>query len=309
MIEKKEYYIPSSTGEDKLHVVEWKPEGEVRGILQISHGMREYVARYHRFAKYMAEKGFFVIGNDHLGHGETAAPNNRFGYFAAKDGCGHAVRDLRRVTVHARKLYPDVPLILLGHSMGSFFARRYAMDYGEELEGLILLGTGGQPKGLLALGCMIVRLVGMVKSQYSNSWLLEQLCFALYNRRISPQRTPFDWLSRSEKTVDEFCKDPLCQFTLTVNGYHTLFESIRYIQKWKHVCKTPKRLPVLLMSGGEDPVGSYGRSVRAVENTYRRVGLRDVTCRIYAGARHELLNEIDYEKAQQAILEWICERY
>lgn len=309
MITKRRYYIPSSTGEDMVHVVEWEPDGEVKGILQIAHGVREHMGRYERFALYMAEKGFLVIGNDHLGHGETAAPYNKFGYFAPKDGSGYAVRDMRRVFLRAKKKYPDVPYILLAHSMGSFFARRYAANYGKELDGLILLGTGGKPRWMLRFGCFLLNVIESVKDEYSRSWIMEQVCFALYNCRISHRRTPVDWLSRSPKEVDRFQNDPLCQFTLTLNGYRSLFESIHYGQKWKNIRRIPKRLPILIMSGAEDPVGDYGRTVRTVAKWYKLAGIRDVTCRIYRDARHELLNEIEYEKAQQAIWKWIRERY
>ncbi len=308
MVQKTEYYMSASNGTDKLHLVEWKPEGEVRGILQISHGMIEYIDRYDRFARFMAEKGFVVIGNDHLGHGETAAEKN-YGYFAPKDGSGYVVRDLHRVSRYARRKYTDVPFILMGHSMGSFMARRYAMTYGKELDGLILMGTGSKPEFLLKVGRALVGALIRTKGERAQSWILEKLCFALYNIRIRPARTPSDWLSRDAKEVDKYLAHPYCKFTFTLNGYRTLFEVISFVQDKDNIRRLPHSLPMLFVAGQEDPVGNYGKSVKAVAQSYQRAGVGDVTCRLYPGARHELLNELDYETTQEDIWEWIARRW
>lgn len=307
-MEKKELYMPSTSGEDMLHIIEWKPEGKVQGIIQISHGMIEHIGRYDRFATFMVKKGFLVIGNDHLGHGETAAGEN-YGYFAPEDGSRYVVRDLHRVSLYIRKQYPEVPFFLLGHSMGSFMARRYAMTYGRELDGLIAMGTGSKPEWLLKVGRMLVLVLSAVKGERANSWLLERFCFALYNRHFKPVRTPSDWLTRNEKLVDAYRNDPYCTFEFTLNGYRTLFEVISFIQKRENICRLPHHLPMLFLSGDEDPVGNYGRSVRRVAKSYRRAGVMDVTCKLYPDARHELFNELEYEKTQEDIWNWLCERW
>ena len=308
MVQKTEYYMSSSNGTDKLHLVEWQPEGEVQGILQISHGKIEYIDRYDRFARFMAERGFVVIGNDHLGHGETAAEKN-YGYFAPEDGSGYVVRDLHRVSQYARRKYPDKPFILMGHSMGSFMARRYAMTYGKELDGLILMGTGSKPEILLKVGRVLVGALIRMKGERAHSGLLEKLCFALYNIRIRPARTPSDWLSRDEKEVDKYLAHPYSKFTFTLNGYRTLFEVISFVQDKDNILRLPHSLPMLFVAGQEDPVGNYGKSVKAVAQSYQRAGVRDVTCRLYPGARHELLNELDYETTQEDIWDWIARRW
>ena len=308
MVQKTEYYMSSSNGTDKLHLVEWQPEGEVRGILQVSHGMIEYIDRYDRFARFMAERGFVVIGNDHLGHGETAAEKN-YGYFAPEDGSGYVVRDLHRVSQYARRKYPDKPFILMGHSMGSFMARRYAMTYGKELDGLILMGTGSKPEILLKVGRVLVGALIRMKGEWAHSGLLEKLCFALYNIRSRPARTPSDWLSRDEKEVDKYLAHPYSKFTFTLNGYRTLFEVISFVQDKDNILRLPHSLPMLFVAGQEDPVGNYGKSVKAVAQSYQRAGVGDVTCRLYPGARHELLNELDYETTQEDIWDWIARRW
>ncbi len=308
MVGKTEYHMPSSSGEDTLHVIEWKPEGDVRGILQISHGMVEYIDRYDRFARFMAEKGIAVIGNDHLGHGETAA-GKKYGYFTPEDGSYYVVRDLYRVTRYIRKKYPEVPFILMGHSMGSFMARRYAMTYGKQLDGLILMGTGSQPQWLLKAGLTLVRAFSAVKGQGAHSYFLEKLCFSSFNNHFKPVRTPSDWLTRDEKEVDAYRSHEYCQFTFTLNGYRTLFEVISFIQKKDHIKRLPHSLPILFASGEEDPVGDYGRGVKAVAREYQKAGVRDITCRLYPEARHELLNELEYEKTQEDIWNWLEKRW
>lgn len=303
-MKKKNWYLPSSTGRDTLHAILWLPEGEVRGILQISHGMIEHIGRYDRFAKFMAEKGFAVVGNDHLGHGETAAERN-YGYFAPKDGSRYVVRDMHRVGLAVRRKYPGVPYILLGHSMGSFMARRYAMTYGRELDGLILLGTGRKPEVVLLFGRLLVRFLSIFRSERARSRLLEKGCFAFYNHTFQPLRTGMDWLSSDEKQVDAYLKDRHCTFSFTLNGYRTLFEVISYIQKKKNVARLPHNLPMLFLAGKDDPVGDYGSGVKKVASSYRRAGIADVSCRLYSGARHELLNERGYAEVQEDIWSWI----
>ncbi len=306
-MEKSNLYFPSSTGKDIIHVMMWEPEGEVKGIVQISHGMIEHIGRYDRFAKFMTKKGFVVIGNDHLGHGETAAGVN-YGYFAPKDGSFYMVRDLRRVNCYVRKKYPKVPIFLVGHSMGSFVARRYVMVYGRELTGLILLGTGEKPDHLLKLGKKLIDFFSLFRSERVHSWTLEKLCFLKYDSHFRPLRTPSDWLSRDEDEVDAYRSDGYCQFAFTLNGYRTLFEVIAYVQKKKNIRKVPQKLPILLLSGDEDPVGSYGRSVKAVARAYQKVGVQDVTLHLYPKARHELLHELEYQQTHEDILKWILRR-
>ena len=308
-MKKTELYIPSTTGNDLLRAILWEPEGEVKAVMQISHGMIEHIGRYERLAKYLTDRGFVVIGNDHLGHGKTAVRVN-YGYFTSKvDSSRYVVRDLHRVSLYIRRAYPDVPFFLLGHSMGSFMARRYATMYGKELDGLILLGTGWQPEGMLKIGLHIARILTAIKGNRANSWLLEKICFSLYNKRCKPVRTSSDWLTTDEKSVDLYRSDPYCNFKFTLNGYQTLFESISYVQDRRNIKRIPKSLPILCMSGEGDPVGEYGSGVKKVVESYRKNGVWDVTCYLYKEARHELLHEREYIRYQEDMMKWLEKRF
>ena len=307
MVEKSEYYIASTNGKNKLHVIMWQPVAGTRAILQISHGMSEYIDRYDRFATFMAGHGILVIGNDHLGHGESVADADELGYFPTKELSKTVVKDLYKVTKTIRARYPDVPFFLMGHSMGSFLARRYMMTYGNQLDGIIIMGTGSQPPQTLKAAKAMAKTIGMAKGEKHRSNMMLKLAFGSYNKRIKPERTPYDWLSVNTENVDRYMEDPLCGFPFTINGYKTLFDVISFIQDEANIRKIPKDLPMLFVSGEEDPVGGYGADVKAVAERYINEGAERVAVKLYPGDRHEILNERDYETVHEDILKFVRE--
>ncbi len=308
-MKKRNCRISSTDKKNQLHLAIWEPDEysdeEIRGVVQISHGMVEYMERYQGLAEFLTNQGYVVAGNDHLGHGHSAASDRDLGYFAKKCGSRILVRDLRRVTAYLKHRYPEKPFFLLGHSMGSFLARNYAMKYGDELDGLILIGTGAQPQAALTLGQRLIELLKQFRGDRYRSSLLYKLCFATYNSKIHPKRTEYDWISRDESIVDAYAKDKFCTFRFTLNGYEALFQMIEYIQNPSHEEKIPKKLPIFFLTGSSDPVGHYGKDIRELSGRYRELGIKDVTFRIYYGARHELLNELEYDRTQKDILEWL----
>lgn len=180
---KKEISLPSTDGINRLHTVMWKPEGDIKAILQISHGMLEYIERYDEFAKYLNEYGIMVIGNDHLGHGHTAENDDDLGYFD-KEKSRTVVNDLYVVTKYAKEKYGNnIPYFLLGHSMGSFMARRYIMTYGKKLSGAIICGTGYTPGAVLLLGRIVAYITQKIKGERYRSLLLKKAVFAGYNKK------------------------------------------------------------------------------------------------------------------------------
>ena len=301
---KKELTIPSTDKKNQLHVICWEPDKEIRAILQISHGMVEYVERYDGFAKKLNEDGILVIGNDHLGHGLTASGDADLGYFG--DGKSRTVvDDLYEVTKYAKKEYPDKPYFLFGHSMGSFMARRYIMTYGDKISGAIIAGTGTIKKSVLSLAGFVSGFLKLFRGERHRSVFLTNLSFSGYLSKIPNPRTSNDWLTRDEAVVDKYNSDKYCTYVFTINGYQTLFDALRYIQDEKNIKKIPKELPVYVISGKDDPVGDYGKGVELVYESYKDAGLKDITMKLYDGARHELTNETNKEEVFDDVKAWL----
>lgn len=307
-MQKTEFYFPSSDEIHDIHAIVWKPEGDVRALVQISHGMIEYVDRYEELAEYLTARGILVFGNDHLGHGQSVMNEAEWGFFASEDASEKVVRDLHTLSLKVRKDYMNVPYILLGHSMGSFMARRYAMTYGAELDGAIFVGTGNQPSWLVSFGKNLVSFLSIFYGERYRSKLVEKMMFGSYNRRFAPVKTQYDWLSRNEENVEKYKNDKACTFLFTLNGYKTLFSTILFIEKKMNILKLPMKLPVLLLAGEDDPVGDYGKAVRQVYMIYKQRGIKDLSIKLYPKDRHEVLNEIDRKEVYAYLYQWIDKR-
>lgn len=304
----KEIKLPSNNKKDQLHVYVWETEDKPKAIVQLSHGMTEYLKRYDDFACELVKNGFMVIGNDHLGHGYTAASDDDLGYFGAERS-KTVVEDLHSVTEYAKKTYgADIPYFLFGHSMGSFLARRYMMTYGSELNGAIVCGTGGQPKAVLAGGRFLAALVGCFKGLRYKSAFIENTAFGAYNKRIENPASVHAWLTKVPEVIEKYDADKYCTFKFTIDGYKTLFEAIAFIQKSSNIKKIPLELPVYLIAGAEDPVGNYGKGVSSVYDSYKKLGIKDLTMKLYENDRHEILNETDKDTVYSDIIEWISGR-
>lgn len=307
MLERNEFYIESSNGKNNLRVMMWKPEVPVSAIVQVSHGMIEHIERYDSFARYLAERGFLVVGNDHLAHGKSVTNSSEFGYFPSDNPSKTVVEDLYKLTRLVKAQYPDCPYFLLGHSMGSFMARRYLMTYGSELDGAIIMGTGEQPAIALGAGKLLIKLMSLFKPMTYRSKLIEQACFGSYNRRFKPQRTKQDWLSQDTTVVDAYRQDPFCTFTFTLNGYQTLFNTLSFIKRTENINQIPKDLPIFMVAGKEDPVGNYGKTVLKIYQGYKSKGIQDISLKLYENDRHELLNELDKEQVYADLYTWLKE--
>ena len=305
-ISRMEYQISAQQAEGMpegmLHLTAWTPDAP-RATLQIAHGMSEHARRYADFANAAARAGIAVYAADHAGHGKSAPPE-RYGFLYAKDGWRLAVEDLHAVRVSIAERHPGLPQFLLGHSMGSMMARSYVACHGEGLKGLILSGTSG-PNPLLPIGKMLAAVEMRRLPTYRPSSLVDKLVFGSYNKPFAPNRTPFDWLSRDQAQVDAYIADPACGFPFTATGYRDVFAGAGQIQAKDWAGKVPAGLPVLLVSGDRDPVGGMGKGVRWVEKALRDAGVRDVECKLYPEARHELLNEINRDEVYADLLFWI----
>ena len=310
-MKKEEFYFDSRDGETGIHGIRWMPDegaGKAKGIIQIIHGMEEYVGRYEDFAKFMTDHGFIVTGEDHLGHGDTVTEGGTYGYFCKQDPATVIVRDVHRLKKITQDKFPGLPIIIMGHSMGSFIARNYIYRYGTGINMAIIMGTGSTPGSVLNLGTFLSKVTGLFKGEKSKAKLISSMGFGGYFKKIPERRTDYDWLSANEKNVDAYIADPKCGFGFTANGYLALFELMKRMQKDVNVDAVPKDLPLYFVSGEDDPVGNYGEGVKQAAETYKNAGVRDVTVKLYKGDRHEILNEDDKETVKEDILKWITDR-
>lgn len=305
---KKEFYYPSKDKLTQIHAIEWIPEGKVRGILQIAHGMVEFIDRYDPFASFMASKGFYVVGNDHLGHGKSVTDASELGYFAKHDGNFCVIGDMQQLREDTRKKYPEVPYFILGHSMGSFLTRQFIEKHGEGLAGAIVMGTAYQPAATLDLAIGLTSVFQQSMGGHYRSQTINNMALGSYNASFEPGRTKNDWLTRDEAIVDAYVANPLNQFVFTVNGYYNLFRGLRYSERQVNLDKIPKDLPILVVSGANDPVGEFGKGPRLVAESFMKTGIQDVTLKLYPDDRHEILNELDRETVYQDLLAWIEKR-
>lgn len=302
-MKKTEFFFPSSDGISRLHGVLWEP-GQPVAVLQIAHGMVEHILRYEAFACYMAERGIAVVGHDHLGHGQSC-DQEHLGFFAEKKGDVCILKDMARVQYLMRKKYSQLPYIMMGHSMGSFFLRRYLTVYGDQVDGAILMGTGNQSYPVILAGSCLAGFIGRIKGKQYQSKLMRELVLGTYNMAFRPNRTSSDWLSRDTDMVDRYLKDPLCTFLFTCSAYEDFFHVLSELKKKKYLVKIPKNLPIFLISGEMDPVGNFGKGVRQVYREFRDLGIHDVTLRLYPEARHEILNESNRQEVYGDIWHWL----
>ena len=304
---EREFYLPSSDGMHQLRCMEWIPDGTIKAVLQITHGMVEHIERYREFCVWMAERGIVVIGHDHLGHGKTVSNREEFGYFGSKEGMTHVVKDIRRVTVYSKKKYPDQKLILLGHSMGSFLARKYLSVYKDGPDGFILMGTGAPPEALVSAGSLLAGSMRKLKGEMYRSPLLYKLSLGNYNAKFKPVKTPYDWLTRDESLSKDFGEDESCQFIFTTAAYQDFFRLILNVAKEEMAGHARTNAPILIISGDNDPVGDNGKGVRKVYERLHKAGVDHLEMVLYEGARHEILHEINRQEVFEDLYEWIAE--
>lgn len=298
---RSDFYY-GSKGAGTIHGCRWTPEQPPVAVVQIIHGIAEYVERYDDFARYLNRLGFLVVAEDHMGHGKSINGEGIQGYFHG--GWFTAVEDSYQLLQDTRKEFPDLPYVLFGHSMGSFMTRTILEKYPDSgISAAVICGTGWQPKAVLNTGIGVCRMVCKQQGEKKPSKILEKLVFSNYNKKVEHPRTPYDWLTRDSGIVDRYLADPFCGFTPTGGLMRELLTGIRYEQENLFAMK--KDLPVLFIAGGDDPVGNYGKGVLRSAEAFRKAGMLDVSCKIYPLGRHEILNEINWEEVYQDISSWL----
>lgn len=275
-----------------------------RAMVQISHGMCEYFLRYVPFAEYLASLGFLVFGHDHLGHGSTAKTPEDRGFTAEGGGADLLVEDVHHLSLHMKEQYPDLPLILFGHSMGSFIARETIAKYGSDYTATVICGTGG-PETPAALGRGLASLLIKLYGEHHRSPFLKKISFMGYNKPFGKGCDENAWLTRDTEITERYKSDELCSFIFTLRAYHDLFTLVDRVSKKNWADRLPKSLPLLVVSGEMDPVGGFGKGVRTVGDRLRAAEIEDLTVTLYPDMRHEILNELDKETVWKEIAEWI----
>ncbi|WP_312636739.1 alpha/beta hydrolase [Oscillibacter sp.] len=305
---KQEFTVLSRDGKTELHAVEWLPEGRPRAVLQIAHGVSEYVLRYEELAAYLTERGFAVVGNDHLGHGASVASGAPRVYFGPAGSWETVVDDLYALRCLAGQKFPGLPYFLLGHSMGSFLVRTYLIRYPGTVDGAILMGTGQMPRVLTAAGRAIAAVECRKIGETRSSPLVQKLAFGTYNKAFAPNRTEFDWVSSDETTVNFYKEDPHCGENPSVGLFREMLGGIAFITNRANLEKMNLSTPVLFVSGEEDPVGERGRGARRAYRSFQRAGVRDTELRLYPGARHEILNDVCRREVCRDLADWLLAR-
>ena len=308
MPEFRDFYYPSSTGKNQIHARICTPDGTPKAVVQIAHGIAEHIDRYEDFMRFLAENSYVAVGNDHLGHGKSAATPDELGIFAEENGWNYVIEDMKKLRDQIKEQYPDLPYVFFGHSMGSFLTRTFLIKYPALYDAAILSGTGQQSAALVNGGYLAAQLLTKKNGPRSSGQTLNDMAFGSYCMRIENPRTPFDWLSRDNDTVDRYIADPLCGFICKTSLYRDMMGGLKFLTDQKNINKMNRNAPVYFMSGAEDPVGDYGKGVEKAYKAFCRAGLTDVMIRLYPGGRHEMLNELNRSEVMQDILSWLNDR-
>jgi alpha-beta hydrolase superfamily lysophospholipase len=288
-----------------VFVYRWLADAPPKAAVQVAHGLAEHAGRYARLAAALTDAGYAVYADDHRGHGRSVRAPEDLGFFAERGGWRKCVDDLWRLNRRIAAEHPGLPIVLLGHSMGSFMVQQLISEHGDALAGVVLSGSGGKPSPLAAAGRLVARIERLRLGPRGQSRLVHTLSFGAFNKPFEPARTPFDWLSRDPSEVDKYVADPLCGFTASIQLWIDLLDALAEIASPLRQSHIPKGLPIHVIAGSRDPVGANTRSVDQLLAAYRRAGLERVTHRFYPEARHELFNETNRDEVTRDLIAWL----
>ena len=310
-VKKTEASFLGSDGVHQIFYTVYEPENP-KAVYQIAHGMAEHFGRYEDFCLFLADNGFVVCGDDHIGHGRTGKAVGELGYYGeVNDAPGaarnHMIDDMHLLTGLMKEKYPGLPYVLMGHSMGSMLARMYLALHGSELDAAVIMGTcgtGGSSKIAGVAGAMC-GLIGSVKGKKYVSPMITNMAFGTYNDHFKEENDPISWVSKNEENRARYKADELAGFPFSVSAFRSMMELVQYITSPGAFAAVPDDLPILLIAGAEDPVGNYGAGVDEVYQAFRKAGKTNVTMKLYEGDRHEILNEDDRKDVYDYILNWV----
>lgn len=305
---KREFYYPSSDGKTRIHAVEWSPDESPKAILQIAHGVTEYILRYEEFAEYLTSKGILVVGNDHIGHGTSIAENAKPMYFGPEGSFKYAVDDVNTLYKTTKEKYENIPYIILGFSLGSFIIRRFLIDYPDTVDGAILVGTGQIAPIKIKIAKFIAKSEAKKHGEENPTPMIKSLSFNNYNKLFKPNRTDYDWLCLSKTSLDKYIRDKNRGKELSAGLFREMLSGMEYTGKIDNMKKMNKDIPVLFLSGEMDPVGEKGKSVKKAYSDFKKVGIEDVDMKLYKDLRHDILHEDNCVEIYNDIYNFIKEK-
>jgi alpha-beta hydrolase superfamily lysophospholipase len=288
----------------QLHCYQWLPTGDIKAVIQIAHGMAEHGARYARLASCLNVEGFAVYANDHRGHGKSLQQGQALGHMADEDSWNKTVDDLDLLNAEITKRHPDTPIILLGHSMGSFLTQSYLRKYGANIAAAALSASNGPPGALGKIAQFIIRIEKLRLGGKGHSALMAAMTFKAFNKTFKPNRTEYDWLSRDDDEVDKYVADPLCGFECSVASWQGMLDALTVIGSHEALTEMDKTMPIYVISGTADPVGENSKGVKRLLTTYEKQGFKQITNNFYTSARHELFNESNREEITSDFIAW-----
>lgn len=301
---RKEAYFQSENGRNQIRTLIWQDaDSEPRAVVQIAHGVAEHIGRYEETAVFLAERGFLVCGNDHLGHGKSVESIDELGYIDENNGYVFMIRDMHRLYRIIHKKHPTLPYFLFGHSLGSFMARIYVASFAQDLAGLILCGSGRLPRGASFLDAAVEDILDRLGAAGDENAVLTNLSNKLSAKMLG-EDDPLAWLSQCAENRERYREDPLCGFPLKNAGAKNVAMLGIKAEDSQWMEKLPPGFPVLLISGAKDPVGLNGRAVLAIADGLLLAGQEPVVI-LYPGDRHEILHEDDRERVLHDIEKWL----
>lgn len=310
MVKQEVYNFKSADGHSNIHCRKWIPETDAIAVLQIVHGMVEYIERYDEFATYMAEHGFLVVAHDHIGHGHSVQSHDELGVMTGKHPSDDMVEDIYSHYKLTKEANPTVPYFILGHSMGSYMTRKFLSVKAELLSGLngaVIMGTGQEAAVTCSGGLFVIALLSLFKGKNYRSAFVRDMTYSAPYKTFDCYGKDYSnsWLSKNVESVEKYYHDELCTYMFTLNAYKGLVECTKYDANPKNVAKMRKDMPLLVVSGADDPVGNKGVGTTAAAEAFKSAGIADVTLKLYENDRHEILNELDRQQVYADILDWL----
>lgn len=307
-MKKNELFFPSADKQTNIHMVMWEPDKEVLGVIEIVHGVTEHIMRYEEMANYLTNKGIAVVGIDLLGHGLSTNNGMKKMYFGGVGSWDYVVSDVDTCLNNIKEIYPDVPVTLLGFSLGSFVARTYLINRNNIVNAAVLVGTGLNSNLEIKLAQSVVKSETKKYGDAVATDKIKSLTFDTYNRKFAPNRTDYDWLCSSNEMLDEYIDDPLRGGVMTVGLFREMLNGMAYTGNKNNVKKMNKNMPILLLSGSKDPVGGMGKGVNKVCHLFKSCGIQDTELKIYDGLRHDILHEDIRYDIYEDIYNWMKSR-